>query len=316
MNEIVLAGDLGGTNLRMAAVASDGRLLYRTEIRTPQTERAEKIVEAVVKLASECLQTSDRENSAKSLSLAVPAVINSAEGQIVHSPNLPALNGFELSAAIASELNLPVTLENDATAAALGENWRGASKGFDSSICVTLGTGVGGGIIINGIPLRGIDGTAGEIGHICVEPLGVECGCGSSGCLEQYSSASAISRMAYELRDKYPASLIKSEGGMVLPLDVFDAGKSDDALALEVFRRVGFYLGLALAGLVNVLNPEVIVICGGAAAGWDLFIEHVRAEIRKRAFQGPAERARIIRGVLGDDAGILGAAWLAFEKMD
>ncbi len=312
MNEIVLAADLGGTNLRMAAVDSGGKLLHRSGVETPRSDNPDAIVAAIIRLAKECREAVKKEFTVKAFGLTAPAVM-STDGKIFSSPNLPEMNGVGLSAAISGKIGLSVILENDATAAAIGENWMGASRGFDNSICVTLGTGVGGGIIIDGKPHRGIDGTAGEIGHICVEPYGVKCGCGSFGCLEQYSSASAISRIALELKDQFTESLLQTET-FLSPLDVFQAGKSGDALAAEVFRRVGFYLGIALAGLVNVLNPEVIVIGGGASAGWELFIDEVRDGIRKRAFQQPAERVRIVRAALGDDAGIMGAACLAFEK--
>lgn len=310
MEKIVLATDLGGTNLRLAAINSKGRILYRTKHDTPKTDRADEIVGAIMEAAEECRQAVEKKGEIKAIGLAVPATTNSKDGIIMKAPNLPALDGFRLSATLSSELNLPVVLENDANAAAIGENWLGAAKGFENSICVTLGTGVGGGIILGGQILRGIDGTAGEIGHICVEPSGAPCGCGSRGCVEQYSSATAISRLTLELESHYPKSELQSKP-RVTALDVYEAGKMGDELALEVFRQVGFYLGIALADLVNVLNPEVIVIGGGAAAGWDLFIHHVHAQIRNRAFREPAERAKLIRAKLGDDAGILGAAKLA-----
>ena len=209
-------------------------------------------------------------------------------------------------------MKLPVLLENDANAAALGESWMGAAKGFQNSICVTLGTGVGGGIIIDGEILRGVDGTAGEIGHICVEPFGAPCGCGSRGCLEQYASATAILRLAQENSARYPKSELLHKLGLT-SADVYKAGKQGDELALEVFRQMGFYLGLALAGLVNVLNPEAIVIGGGASGGWDLFMRYLQETIRARTFRQPGERAKVLLAKCGDDAGLLGAAKLAFS---
>lgn len=314
MDELVLAGDLGGTNLRIAAVDAAGRVTYRAEAETPRHADAGKVVDAVVSLAAECRASIGLERDVRGFGFAIPAIIQSNEGKIFSSPNLPELSGFDLSAELADKLGLKVMLENDATAAAIGEHWLGASRGFDSSICVTLGTGVGGGIILNGEPVRGPDGTAGEVGHICVEPLGVACGCGSRGCLEQYSSARAITRMASELIGKFPESGLVKEDTFDA-LTVFKLGVAGDPLCIEVFRRAGVYLGIALSGLINVLNPEVIVLGGGAAEGWDLFIGHVRTEIRKRAFQQPAERARIVRAALGGDAGIIGAARLAFGKV-
>lgn len=312
MREIVLAADLGGTNLRMAAVDREGKILHRTRHNTPKSERADEIVSAITEASTECLEAVKKEGWIKAFGAAVPATLNAIDGIILKAPNLPALDGFRFSATVSDELNLPVVLENDANAAAIGENWLGAAKLAQNAICVTLGTGVGGGIIINGKIVRGADGTAGEIGHICVEPLGEPCGCGSRGCVEQYSSATAIVRITRELESGYPKSVLQNKTRLT-SLDVFDAGKAGDELALEVFRKMGFYLGIALADLINVLNPEIIVIGGGAAAGWDLFINHVQDQINKRAFDEPAKRAKLVRAELGDDAGILGAAKRAFD---
>lgn len=312
MKEIVLAADLGGTNLRIAAVDREGQILHRTKHDTPKSERADEIVSAITEASTECLEAVKKEGWIKAFGAAVPATLNALDGIILKAPNLPSLDGFRFSATVSDELNLPVVLENDANAAAIGENWLGAAKRAESAICVTLGTGVGGGIIINGKILRGIDGTAGEIGHICVEPLGEPCGCGSRGCVEQYSSATAIVRLTRELENQYPKSVLQNKMRLT-SLDVFEAGKQGDELALEVFRKMGFYLGIALADLINVLNPEIIVIGGGAAAGWDLFINHVQDQINKRAFYEPAKRAKLVRAELGDDAGILGAAKRAFD---
>ena len=313
MEQIVLATDLGGTNLRMAAIDRQGKILFRTRHETPKSDRADEIVAAIVEAAAICRREIGTTAEIIAVGIAAPATTNVAAGVLMKSPNLPALNGFRLSAAIENELNTPVTLENDANAAAIGENWLGASRKFENSICVTLGTGVGGGIILNGKILRGVDGTAGEIGHVCVEPLGAPCGCGGRGCVEQYSSATAIVRLACELENQYPKSILRDKK-KITSLDVYKAGKLADELALEVFRQSGFYLGIALADLINVLNPEVIVIGGGAAAGWDLFIDHVRGQIESRAFREPAQRAKLVRAELDDDAGILGAAKLAFDR--
>jgi glucokinase len=190
----------------------------------------------------------------------------------------------------------------------------GAAKNFQNLICVTLGTGVGGGIVLDGKLLRGADGTAGEIGHICVEPLGAVCGCGSRGCVEQYASATAIARIAQELLEKFPESKLNKK--FFSSLEIYEAGNKGDALALEVFRQQGFYMGIVLGGLINVLNPEIIVIGGGAAAAWNLFQPPLLEQMFKSAYSEPASRVKIVRAECGDDAGILGVARLAFEKLD
>lgn len=307
MNKIVIAADLGGTNVRLAAINSEGKILGRSRGQTPRSSDSTAIVVAISKMADELRQTLSGELRASVFAAAVPGVIDSANGLIVHSPNLPELDGADFSSKLSELLGLPVVLENDANAAAIGENWLGASRGLGNSICITLGTGVGGGIILDGSIFRGADGNAGEVGHICVVPDGPPCGCGGRGCLEQYSSASAIVRMARELLFEYPeSSLANSES--LSSASVFAAGKAGDSLALEVFRRAGFYLGIVSASLINLLNPEAIVIGGGASAGWELFIRQTMSQIEQRAFRRPAERVKIVRAILGDDSGILGAA--------
>ncbi len=314
IKEIILSADLGGTNLRMAAIDREGTILFRTKSETPHTEDAYEILSLIVNEAEKCRQMVQSEGIVMGIGMVVPGTVNVKEGTILQAPNIAALNDFNIVEEIEKRLNIPCVLENDANAAAIGEHWRGASKNFQNSICVTLGTGVGGGIILDGKILRGVDGTAGEIGHICVEPVGAPCGCGSRGCVEQYSSASAVKRLTFHLSERFPDSRL-IEHSQLTALEIYQSGKSGDALALEVFRQQGFYLGIALAGLINVLNPEIIVIGGGAAAGWDLFLPFMKAEIKSRAYREPANRAKIVRAELGDDAGILGAARLAFVKI-
>ncbi len=313
-NEIVLAADLGGTNLRMAAIDETGKILYRAHRETPRrATRPEEIVREITAAAAECREHC-AEFTVKTITAAVPAIINVECGVIIKAPNLPALDNFRIVAALEDELGIKAFLENDANAAALGEAWLGASKDFASSICVTLGTGVGGGIIIDGKIRRGMDGTAGEIGHICVEPFGAPCGCGARGCVEQYASATAAVRLARDLESQYPHSEL-NRNPQLTALDVYRAGTRGDALALEVFRQMGFYLGIALSGLINVLNPEIIVIGGGASAGWSLFLPHLKKTIFERSYREPALRAQISLASLGDDAGIIGAARSAFDLL-
>ncbi len=312
MTKIVYASDLGGTNLRFAAVNASGEILFRTKRETPRRQDGSGIVDAIVDAAKECSEEMECALP-EMVALAVPAVVNSNSGVILRAPNLPELNGFHISDALSSTLGIQVILENDANAAAIGEKWLGASRGFESSIMVTLGTGVGGGIIIDGKVLRGIDGTAGEIGHICVEPDGLQCGCGSHGCVEQYASATAVLRMAVEFANESNTDEFTSDQ-FETSKDIYELAKKGDRHALEAFRRQGFYLGILFGGLINALNPEAIVIGGGAAAGWDLFMPQLVEQIGVRAYRKPRERVKLVRAELGDDAGIIGAAWLGFQS--
>lgn len=315
MKEMVLAVDLGGTNLRMAVIDSEGQILFQTKGETPKNNKIAEIIQAIVESAGICQSQVKDLGQIKAVSAAVPSGVDYQNGIIVKAPNVPCLSGFRMVEELEKVLHLKVFLENDSNAAAIGENWIGASKGFQDSIMLTMGTGVGSGIIINGNILRGIDGLAGEIGHTSVEPLGVPCGCGSFGCVEQYTSATAIVRQTIELMDKFPNSEIKDYSKLTSAI-VYQAGKNGDELALEVFQRMGFYLGICLSTLINTFNPEVIVLGGGVVAGWDLFIPSVWKEILKRAYQVSAARVKVVPALLGDDAGIVGAARLGFIEIN
>jgi len=311
--ESVFAADLGGTHLRVATVDRSGTISGRQMQATPQAEKPNEIVHALIEAAHESeRKTAEQGGVISAVSVVVPGTVNVAEGVVVKAPNLPCLDGFRLAAALESELDEPVILENDANAAAIGEMWRGAAQGYRTIICVTLGTGVGGGIILDGKLWRGADGSAGEIGHIGVDPFGgVACTCGSRGCLEVYASATAIVRMTREARPRYPNSTLHNTEDLT-SAKVYEAGTQGDELAIEVFRRMGVYLGIGLASLINVLNPEIVVIGGGLSNGWDLFEKHVHQQVIERAFPIPARRVKIVRAECGDDAGLLGAARLAF----
>jgi glucokinase len=304
----IFAADLGGTHLRAATVDERGNITFRLKQRTPPAEKPEDIVRALVLAEREC----ERQGAEiRSLSIVVPGSVNVKAGTIVKAPNLPCLDGFHLTAALTQELQRPAILENDANAAAVGEMWLGAARGRRTIVCVTLGTGVGGGIILNGELWRGVNDSAAEIGHMCVDPFGgVACTCGSRGCLEVYASATAIVRMTREARPRYPDSILQTTAGLTAEA-IYRAGVGGDELALEVFRRMGIYLGIGLANLINILNPEMIVIGGGVVNGWSLFHKHMSHEVAEHAFPLPASEVKIVPAECGDDAGLLGAARLA-----
>ena len=310
---LVFAADLGGTHLRAATISEDGQIHFRHKQNTPRAENAEEIVSVLVQAARECesLEAAAGQ-SIRAVSVVVPGTVNVESGTVVKAPNLPSLDGFPLAAALTCQLNLPAILENDANAAAVGEVWQGAARDRHTIVCLTLGTGVGGGIILEDKLWRGVDGSAAEIGHMCVDPFGgVACTCGSRGCLEVYASATAIVRMTREASPRHADSILNA----VVDLNaekIYHAGVAGDQLAVEVFRRMGVYLGIGLANLINILNPEMLVIGGGVANGWDLFEKDMRQQVIERAFPLLASRVKIMRAKCGDDAGLLGAARLAF----
>jgi len=315
--ELICAVDLGGTNLRAANIDCEGRIHERVRTVTPGSKPAADVVAAIAAAVRKCeSECAKRGAHLGGISVVIPGSVQVETGVVFNAPNIPSLQGYGLAPALATVLGRPVLLENDANAAALGEMWQGAAQGCRTIICLTLGTGVGGGIILDGKLWRGADGTAGEIGHTSVEPFGgVQCGCGSVGCLEVYASATAIVRMTREVLAEHPSPLLHSIAADDLTSQkVCTAAMAGDERALEVFRRVGVYLGIGMANLINILNPEMIVVGGGVSGAWELFAQHARAEVMKRAFPVPGQRCRIVQAEGGDDAGLIGAAWLAFQN--
>jgi len=274
---------------------------------TPRGDSANCIVNA---LANAAEQWSDEKQRVVATSIMVPGAVDSDKAVVLQAPNLPSLVNFGLKAALEQRLGWPVFLENDANAAAVGEMWLGAARGCRDVMSVTLGTGVGGGLILDGKLWRGSHGSAGEIGHTTVDPFsGLKCKCGNTGCLELFASATAIVRMTRENLSLFPDSRLKSDE--LTAERVYDTGRAGDELALAVFKRFGMYLGIGLANIINLVDPEVIVITGGAANGWDLFAAEMYRQVEERAFRTTAQQVRIARAECGDNAGLLGAARLA-----
>ena len=303
----VVAVDLGGTNLRAAKIDHNGRILKRAKIPTPSGATNPTIlVKAILNSIREC---AGNDNGIEAVAVVVPGSIDVRGEIVVKAPHLSCLNGFGLKQSLAGELGVKVILENDANAAAVGENWLGGAQGCHSVVCLTLGTGIGAGIILNGKLWRGADGSAGEIGHTTVEPSStLKCECGNNGCLELFTSATGITRMAKAELALHQDSVLQNH--TLSAQTIYEAALQGDALAEVIFKTVGTYLGVAIANLMNVLNPEIIVIGGGVANAWSIFESTMREEVQRRAF---SSTTRIVAAACGDDAGVLGAARLAMS---
>ena len=307
---LVFAADLGGTHLRGALVDRDGVVHTQSKQETPKGSSPQCVIQALRKVADECQQRLGVE-TLYAASILVPGTLDSANEIVTQAPNLPSLYRFAFKSALEDTFGIPVLLENDANAAALGEMWLGAARGARNIVCLTLGTGVGGGVILNGQLLRGTFGTAGELGHTTLDAFnGPNCKCGNRGCLEMFASATAIVRMTRERLSNYPDTILRDED--LTAAGVYAAGMQGDELGIEVFRTVGAYLGAGIANLINILGPELIVIGGGVANGWTLFEQAMQEEVSQRAFRALTPAVEIKPAECGDNAGLLGAARLAW----
>ena len=324
MSVFAIGVDLGGTNLLIAAVDQRGTLLEKTATGT-QVVRGRDFV--VNEMCEAIRATASRFSSSTlaGIGIGIPGIIDMDSGMLRESPNLPGWENYPVRDEIERRLGTKVILENDANSAALGEKWLGAARDHDDVLMLTLGTGVGGGIVLGGRVWHGMRGMAGEPGHITIDPDGPPCPCGNRGCLEQFASATAVLRMAREAIAKgaSPALMCPSQENAGLSAEsVYQMAVQGDPAAQEIFRRVGWALGIALAGLINLLNLPIYVIGGGVASSWDAFLRPLLEEVRKRSFVYRAttpgdsstsslgKKTIITRALLGGDAGLFGAARL------
>jgi glucokinase len=326
--------DLGGTNLRIAAVDENGTLLEKVTLGTGVSRGRARVIrdmcDAIHRLATQY----ETKSTLMGVGIGVPGIIDRQTGIMRESPNLPGWAGASVKAEIEECLRARVIVENDANVAALGEKWLGAGKNVDTLAILTLGTGVGGGLVLNGRIWSGMTGMAGEAGHTTVEPDGVQCGCGNRGCLEQYASATAVVRMAKEAVAAGAPGLRSAAGSDAefSARAIYNLAIQGDDDAKKIFQAVGRSLGIVLANLVNVLNLPMYVIGGGVSSAWEAFAPSIFEELRHRSMvyaatapdsqvvdepgasgkvdsAGPTKTI-ITRALLGADAGLYGAAKL------
>jgi len=317
MREKWLVGiDLGGTTTKMAFINLNGEIVHKWEINTDTSEQGKNIITNIAKsIDGKLTELNQPKSKVLAIGMGAPGPVDVSTGFVYEAVNLGWKN-YPLKDLLEVETSLPAIIDNDANIAAIGEMWKGAGEGAKELICVTLGTGVGGGIIANGEIIHGASGAGGEIGHITSLPEnGAPCNCGKTGCLETIASATGIARIA---KDKLAASeaqgILKSvyeANKTVTAKDVFDAAKQGDVLALEIVDYITFHLGLALANLANGLNPEKIVIGGGVSKAGQMLVEKVGSYVQRFAFPPVAKAVQITVATLGNDAGVIGGAWLA-----
>jgi glucokinase len=305
MNAYSIGVDLGGTNLRAAAIDSTGQVLARVSDKANFDAGPERVAGEIARIADNIRRKID-DASLAGVGIGVPGFVDIEAGVILGAVNLPGFIGFPVRDRIQQHLGTPIILENDANAAALGEMWLGAGQNVADLILLTLGTGIGGGIISGGKVLHGFRGMAGEFGHMTVIPDGNPCGCGNCGCLEKHASASAIIAMG---RMMHFGREIQSAA------DVYALAVEGNERAKRVFETMGRALGIALASLINIFNFPLYLLSGGVLPAWDLFAPAMFGEISKRSFTFAPTGTRIERALLGADAGLYGAAYLPFCRV-
>jgi len=311
--------DLGGTNIKCGVVDDQGRVLAKQSVPTHADEGPEAVIQQMAESARVVVSEAGLEIiKIKAVGIGSPGPIDFERGLLAAAPNMPLFRGVPIRDRIAQILNLPVALENDANASAIGEYWIGAGRGglVRHLIVLTLGTGIGGGVIMDGRIVHGAFGNAGEPGHIIVVPGGRPCGCGQSGCLETYSSASRTGQRATEALEAGEASSLREvhARGEVTAKDVFQAAAAGDALANRIVDETALYLGVGCVNLCRLLDPELIVLAGGMVQAGGILLDRVRKAFASHSWKMATDRVRIVPTELGDDAGIIGAAAVAWSQ--
>lgn len=313
----ILAVDLGGTKFVTALVSPDAQIIAREYSFTLAAEGSEAIVERIIDTLRSVTESAGvPPASVSTICIAAAGAIDSSKGMVTDSPNLPGWHNIPLKDMIETTTGTRTLIINDASAAALGELYFGAAKGIENMIYFTVSTGIGGGIVLGGKLYSGVSGSAGEIGHTTVDINGPRCSCGNVGCLEMLASGKAVAREAQRLvkqgRKTVLTELAEGEIQNITAQTVATGARKGDPLALRVIAKAAEYLGVGMVNMVNVFNPDMIVVGGGLSKMGDTLLDGARKVVSERAFRLPAQAVQIVAGQLGDNAGVLGAA--AFVK--
>jgi glucokinase len=315
----VVALDIGGTKILAALVSARYQVLDRELGPTPTSSGPQEINKSLFIAVDRLLHKSRlKASNIAAIGLAAAGIIDAARGLVTTSPNLPGWKDIPLRDLVSERYGVYTALVNDASAAALGEYRLGAGRGLHNMVYLTISTGIGGGLIVNGRLYLGSSGSAGELGHMVIDVNGPKDTCGNFGCLESLASGRAIAREAIErIKKGQTSALSPAVGGKIETItarDVAAAARSGDTLAKEVVHQAAIYLGTGLTNIVNIFNPDTIVIGGGVAKMGELLLDPARQVVAERAFKLPASAVKIVPALLGDDAGVIGAALFARQQ--
>ena len=313
MSESLIIGiDLGGTNIKGALLDRAGNILAKDRTATLANAGPEAVAGRISRLIRDLQALAvARGQKVTGIGLGVPGQLDPQNGIVVFSPNL-RWHQVPIVDYLRHNTPLPIFIENDGNVAALGEQWRGAGRGSENMVMITIGTGIGGGLIINGRLYKGTNGSAGEVGHMVIDPNGPMCGCGRRGCLETLTSASAMVRMAREAIDRGLVTDLSRPENLEAK-DIVRSGQAGDGVAAEIIDRAAYYLGIGLGNLINLFNPDTIVVGGGVSKAGAILFDPMRRTALAWALKAPAGVVKIVPATLGNDAGCIGAAVLVLQ---
>ena len=306
--------DVGGTNVKIALVDGDGKIIYSNSVPTYAQMGYEYTVNNIKQAIKDLMKETNTESKdIQGIGFDFPGQVDCKTGVVKNAPNIPGWVNVPIAQMIEDEFHIPTRIDNDVRCAALGELKFGAGRGCENFVCITVGTGIGSGLVINGKVVRGAANAAGEIGHIKLQMEdGPLCGCGDSGCLEAFASGPSIVAMAQEyLKGGKSAKFRELAGdGEITPYIVAKAAEAGDPVAKRIFEKMGYYIGMGLTSVINLLNPEKIIIGGGVAECGELLLDPIRRTINDRAMKVQREAVEIVPAELGNSAGVIGASML------
>lgn len=305
--------DVGGTNVKIALVNEEGKIIYSNSVPTRAEMGYEYTVNNIKQAIYDLLKETKLEaKDIEGIGFGFPGQVDYKAGIVRNAPNIPGWVEVPIAKIFEDEFNIPTRVDNDVRCAALGELNYGAGKGCENLICITVGTGIGSGLIVNGKLVRGASNAAGEIGHIKLQMHdGPICGCGDTGCMEAFASGPAIVAMAEDyIKGGKSTKYREMANGNITPYIVCEAAKAGDPVAQRIFKIMGEYIGIGMAGVVNLLNPERIIVGGGVADAGDLLLEPLVETLKKRAMKIAGETVEVVPAQLGNTAGVIGASLL------
>ena len=307
--------DVGGTNVKIALVDDKGKIIYSNSVPTYAQMGYEYTVNNIKQAIKDLMkETNTKPSDIQGIGFDFPGQVDYKTGVVKLAPNIPGWVNVPIAKMIEDEFHIPTRIDNDVRCAALGELKFGAGKGCENFVCITVGTGIGSGLVINGKLVRGAANAAGEIGHIKLQMQdGPICGCGDTGCLEAFASGPSIVAMAQEYLKSGKSTKFREMAGVdgeITPYIVAKAAEAGDPVAKRIFEKTGYYIGMGLVSVINLLNPEKVIIGGGVAEAGDLLLEPIRKTIKERAMVIAGSSVEIVPAELGNSAGVIGASML------